>query len=208
MLRSSTRKFIFIHIPKTAGSSVKDSLIPYADSGLWKYLATPFRKLCFPINLGPEPLEAHATAQDILELLGNEFYDYYRFAFVRHPYNYIASTYLFIKSFARHSRHAFVSNYSSLDEFVDHEILRGYHKPQSEYIYSHDNKLLVNFVGRFETLAVDHQCICNYLNIPVTLPYLNKSISASSELPLSTKSKDILHSYYEVDFLNFSYQPY
>lgn len=207
MLRSTSKKFIFVHIPKTAGSSVKDSLIPYSDNKLFKYVATPFRKIGCPINFGPEPLEAHATAQDILNLLGNEFYDYYKFAFVRHPYQYIASTYSFIKAYPRHARHSIVRKYKCFDEFVDVDIQGGFHRTQSEFVYSKDNFLLVNFIGKFENLSADHAHICNHLKIPVSLPYINKSSLPACSIPLSLNSKNILQCFYEKDFINFSYLP-
>ncbi len=76
--RSLFKKFIFIHIPKTAGTSIATTI-----SRNWKF-RTSF-----------DPY-VHATAQEMVNRLGDKFHKNYSFTFVRNPWDRLHSLYHFI----------------------------------------------------------------------------------------------------------------
>lgn len=205
MIRSSRYKFVFVHIPKTAGSSVTSALLPYSDPLPLRWLSSPLRKIGFPVNLGPIPLNSHATCSEILDLFGSSFFDYFRFAFVRNPYDWVASTYYYILKDSRHVRHRIVSSYSDINEFVAKDIMAHHYPSQSSYVYSNDGTLLVNKIACFENLNEDFNYITSQLNLKISLPETNRTNKPSPCSVLSRESLFAIKQFYEIDFLNFGY---
>ena len=72
---SHKHKFIFIHIPKCAGCSLKEHLVKNSDNKL--------------INSGHESLDV------LLKNFSLKTEDYYKFTFVRNPWDRIVSLYFF-----------------------------------------------------------------------------------------------------------------
>tara|TARA_B100001964_G_scaffold234841_1_gene293958 strand:+ start:147 stop:935 length:789 start_codon:yes stop_codon:yes gene_type:complete len=107
VLLSKKYKYIFIHIPKTAGTTIKSSL-PYdikdscfnnhneddeISNKLPRFL---YDKNCFK-NKKIRNLY-HLTGKEILQIYPNiNLNDYYIFTFVRNPYDRLYSTYLYTK---------------------------------------------------------------------------------------------------------------
>jgi len=140
------KPFIYIHIPKTAGISIRDS-------GLIKN----------------ENWHGHTPAMDIKEL--DRFFS---FCFVRNPYSKILSSYLFLKSHPsgdskRHiidkwTKKEFLNlAYSNFKEFcvgyglgdVDELDDKHFLFTQSSYVVDKSRNILVDFVGSFENLKDD-----------------------------------------------------
>ena len=92
--------------------------------------------------------------------------------------------------------------------------------PQAEYLYDADNKLLVDFVGRFESLAQDFASACQHMGMSnATLPHVNDSKRARPgvmrwitrpSLPYrdmyNTHSQQVVASLYEADVEAFKYR--
>ena len=124
--------------------------------------------------LGPERL-AHLKASEYTEcghVTPKVFDRYFKFAFVRNPWDRLVSEF----------RYRGFQTSSSFREFV----LRGLpeenpysnaHRhiiPQCEYIHDDSGVQLVDFIGRFENLQQDFDLICSRLGIAdATLPHEN-----------------------------------
>ncbi|MFO8053169.1 MAG: sulfotransferase family 2 domain-containing protein [Candidatus Omnitrophota bacterium] len=80
MLISHTYKFIFLHIPKTAGSSVA---------------ATLKRNL----NKNDLLLCPHTKAVRLKLTAKDKWKDYFKFTFVRNPWDRMVSAYFFLRNF-------------------------------------------------------------------------------------------------------------
>ncbi len=81
MFISDSEKFIYFHIPKTAGSSIHECLKIHSGD----------------ISLDPLPPVHHMTSKEYL-YFHPEKKDYFKFAFVRNPYSRIVSAYLDFKN--------------------------------------------------------------------------------------------------------------
>jgi hypothetical protein len=167
--------------------------------------------------LGPPKL-AHLKAYEYVEkkwMTPAQFDEYFKFALVRNPWDRIASFYRYLGFDRRCSFSRFVSKH--LQQQIEKK--QWFLCPQAEYLYDANNKLLVDFVGRFETLALDFAIVCQHMGLPDSrLPHVNDSKRARpgvmrwirrAPLPYrdmyDTRSKQVVASLYGVDIETFKY---
>jgi hypothetical protein len=179
MLISHTHRFIFVHIPKTGGMSVKQTLQPYAHRAERYHWNRLLDGLGIRVNyIGPATMRRfrkHATARQIRRHLPAEIYDsYFKFAFVRNPWDRMVSYYHFMISEPEHHRHRRVKSMQSFEEYLRYEIRRG-KASQKRLITDVSGRLLVDFVGRYECLPDDFGQVCRQVAIPFDLGHCNKS---------------------------------
>ena len=207
MLRSSRYKFIFVHAPKNAGSSVAGQLIPYADYRPFKIFTTPMRKIGFPINLGAEPLAAHSTALEIKNLLGNSFHDYFSFGFSRDPYDRLLSRFFYSKyTKVRNPYLSLFKNCPTVNDYVSNVLgTTHFPKKQVDYFYDHQSKLLVDYVGKVEQMKLSLEYISAKIGLNIPYSHVNKSRNKSAYDALSTSSIDKINKYFMLDFTEFGY---
>lgn len=180
MLISHSRRFAFIHVPKTGGSSVFLALKPHADdvNGYWanRWLAAagihvnhlaPWRYKKFRPHVAARVLEAWLPAEVFAGL--------FKFAFVRNPWDLLVSSYHFLKSKPEHRRSQRVCRLATFGDYVDYEIRRG-RLHQAAMLCDRRGRLLVDFVGRYESLATDFACICGRIGIDAALPRVNATV--------------------------------
>ncbi len=181
MLVSYDRKFLFIHIPKTAGTSIRNSLRPYARRPELLWENRLLSRFGINVNtIGPwrrKRFRPHCSALDIKRNLpANVYADLFKFAFVRNPWDLLVSLYHFIPSRPTH-RHRERVAAMTFAEFVDEwtqrpEIL------QAPRICDRQGNLIVDFVGYFENVAGDFRAVCKEIGIASPLPTANKSVHA------------------------------
>ena len=154
MLVSDSHKFVFHHVPKTAGSSITAALAPYCN--LWKG-TLPEEKHGWQVQFHNVGL--HLPVKEVINSVSDYPREYYSFAFVRNPFEVIVS--------------AWDSNkYENFDRYVEHEIFTGLQicARRSQYEYLTDNgTLLVDFVGRYENLSSDFYEVINEIKVPLMM---------------------------------------
>jgi len=177
-------KCIFVHIPKTAGQSIEQVFMDQLGLG-WE-MVEDREELLLQNNVdparGPEKLP-HLSASEYVDcgyISSQDFPDYFKFSFVRNPYTRILSEYRYRNYFSHHSFKDFVLN--KLPEPGWSDKYR-HVMPQYDMLHDGDGKLLVDFVGRFESLQQDFDRVCEQLNIDDSaLPHMNKSDKKSRDL--------------------------
>jgi Sulfotransferase family len=93
MIISHKHKFIFVHVPKTGGTSITFSLINHlGPKDVVMGCLPPFEKLSWESKKNGG-LHKHSKAFEINNSMGKSFDDYYSFAFIRNPYDLIVSQY-------------------------------------------------------------------------------------------------------------------
>lgn len=209
-------KCVFVHVPKCAGQSIEMFFL--ARVGLeWETRAPLLLRPNDVPALGP-PRLAHLKAHEYVEkkwMTPAQFDEYFKFAFVRNPWDRIASFYRFLGFDRRCSFSRFVVKHLP----GEIEKRRWFLCPQAEYLYGTDDKLLVDFVGRFESLAQDFASACQQMGMSdATLPHVNDSkrtrpgvmrwITRPS-LPYrdmyDERSKQVVASLYQADVEAFKY---
>ena len=86
---SDTHHFLFIHIYKTGGSSIREALAPYCQEDFSK----------------DRPGGEHLKGIDVKKIIGPEKYDRcFKFCFVRNPWDLLVSFYFYIPDFQNINR--------------------------------------------------------------------------------------------------------
>lgn len=151
---------IFIHIPKCAGISI--------NRALYGNLAGGHTTLDQYINIFPP----------------NMFISYFKFTFVRNPWDRLVSSYTFLKNGGLNSNDAKFFNrelsaFSDFDEFVRHwltsdNILKYHHFiPQYKFIVDRYNKFSVDYIGYFENIEQDFDYIKKIVGVDQQLEKVN-----------------------------------
>jgi hypothetical protein len=153
---------IFIHVPKCAGVSISQTLFG---------------------SLGGSHLRA-ADYQTIYSK--REYNEYFKFAFVRNPWDRLASAFFFLKSGGinegnRNFAQKHLCNYNNFEQFVTEwvtpkNVMRYFHfQPQTHFLCIGDNPPCLNFIGYYENLADDFRYVQKRLGITKELAVLNQT---------------------------------
>jgi hypothetical protein len=167
MILSHSHCFIFFAIPKTGTHSVRQALRAHLGPGDGEQvLLGGERKLPYPelAKFG----HGHLSAQQVRPVLGDADFDaYFKFAFVRNPFDRFVSYCAFISRetghFARSPRE-FMAHIIHVRRPVQHLLFR----PQFEFVTHADGSLALDFVGRNETMQASYDAICAKLGLPTT----------------------------------------
>jgi hypothetical protein len=200
MLLSLRHRFIFIHIYKTAGTSLTHALRPYAREPL------PSR---FLQRLGLRkpaiaPLPDHVSARDLRAAIPSELFDScFKFAFVRNPWDWQVSLYHYMRDLRRHPQHAIVQG-MSFDDYIEWRVTSDKHL-QKDFVTDASGSLLVDFIGRFENVEEDARTVFDRIGIRAVLPHRNRSFHDEYRTYYSDRSKRLVSEHFAPDIEMFGY---
>ena len=197
---SSLRPFydnrcIFVHIPKAAGISVGTGLFGGATGN---HLSVLEYQMIF--NEG-------------------DFEQFFKFTFVRNPWDRAVSAYFFLKKGGRNqgdllwSQHH-LSEYRDFDAFVkgwltEKNVHSGRHfRPQYSYLcLPGKSDPVVDFIGRYETLGTDYEIIRAKLGVGTALNSINVTEGKQKDYRdyYSDETKEIVANVYRKDIELFGY---
>lgn len=181
MLLSHKYNFLFVHVAKTGGTSVRAAL----NSLRWKdpmyYLLWPSHKISAWTGhtLGLKfPRHSHIIAAK--EMLPEPFFDkLFKFVFVRNPWDLQVSSFHHIQR----ERPEAMNGITDFNEFMrwkfNSERPYQYHidtslSLQSDYIVDLHGNNLVDFIGRYEQLHDDFDSVCQKIGVSLNLPHKRK----------------------------------
>jgi hypothetical protein len=199
MTKDDDLKCIFFHVPKAAGTSLRKTI---------------YHSKSFHI-----PAVRYKAADP------ERFESYFKFCFVRNPYDRLLSAYEYLKArcyanmaFPDHRWAASnLSMYRDFSEFVLSLENKGTRKRIKKYIHFKDQldwvcnsdkarTILVDFIGRFETIQKDYERLGQILKLQEALPVERKrSHRADYRRVYSTKMVDIVSHMYAEDISKFGY---
>ena len=163
MILSTSHNFIFVHVPKTAGTALTKALEPFAVLGTRTLTRRAIRWLPFRENPARAYFRKHETANDMARKIGlQDFLGFHRFTVVRNPFDHAVSHYEYLKEF-RNPKLAARFAAMSFDDYLGwRTTARGPFVPsftvlpdQAHWLLDSQGQLLVTRVMRFETLADD-----------------------------------------------------
>lgn len=172
MLLSYRHQFLFVHIAKTGGTSVRAALAPLAWRDPMYWLTLPCRRLSHLTgHRSVTKFPRHAKIVAAKEMLPQEVFDrLYKFAFVRNPWDLQVSSYHHL----RRERPHLIAHVKDFPEFIrfklDPERPYQYHldtsiELQSDYLKDLSGRIVVDFIGRYERLQEDFDRVCERIGV-------------------------------------------
>lgn len=204
MLISKSHKFLYYHLYKVAGTSIRNVLIPYCSKK--QVIAQNINHACsiFGIKLKIPPIyNFHPDLTNVKNYLGEEFNDYYRFTFVRNPLDWQKSIYFFTKKNTRHHQHSIVKK-MSFEEYIYWRINEDM-KLASDLLF-HDGDCLVNDIYRYEDITSEFKRLCKKINISTELPHKNIA-GHNKKITISNKAIEDFIEAFKKDYEVFGYDP-
>jgi hypothetical protein len=169
---NSTYKFIYVHIPKTAGTAVKKYLgqfTRYCDVEVGgvrdaEAIADYYRKRFW--------LAKHSFAREVRDAVGTEtFKQFFKFSIVRNPYARAISTFNFLKyTWRAWPQSDVMDQFGNLQEFATSDFFAGRGPdrillPQTRWVMNGRGRPGIDFLGHVETLERDVAEICTRLGL-------------------------------------------
>ena len=211
-----THRFIYIHVPKTGGTSLKLYLDGFSRSG----------DICLTNGTHPAgthstnaTLKKHSSAKDVCKYLGeDEFARFFRFSIVRNPFERVNSIFHFLKfKFRGWPRSEIMNRFESPEDLVVSGFFRrpgpgGIFEPQTRWL-TLNGGLAVDYLVRLETLDADMTKIFHRLSLgDRPLPIERKNASRVLEddetySNISPAAVEAIRSRYAADFTTLGYSP-
>lgn len=211
MVLSTNPPFLFIHIPKTAGTSIEEALFDYQD---FNYMNEP-----------------HPIVAQYKTYLQKDLYDsLFKFSFVRNPWSLQLSTYKYYVvnnnidiTFDEYIKWKFNGNpLDILDRVKEYDneeeaksrLMVAYHMnrlPQLYFIIDEVGEIQMDFIGSIENINEDFKTITDKLKISdnVFLPHSNKSMYKKGESFIdyyTEETKKIISDRFSMDIKVFGYE--
>ena len=216
MIINNTYKFIFIHIPKNAGTSISIFFSQFTNWCDIEIGATKYGQMLQKVFNERFGLRKHATAQEIIKVIGVEkFNSYFKFAFVRNPYRRLYSIYNFLKKWKNIPQEwkEYMDNFNSFEEFVIAEAFAKEKGPDTIFLPQYkwvtiNSKIAVDFIGKVENIEEDIKKILRNLNLKSSenLPIVNISVNQVNPSDFENpKVVDKIYYFYKGDFELFDY---
>ncbi|MGB7452385.1 MAG: sulfotransferase family 2 domain-containing protein [Lysobacterales bacterium] len=179
--------YIFIHINKTAGTSIGNAI------GL--------------------PVKHHQTAREIIASIGREKWTAaYKFTLVRNPWDKVVSHYEYR---LKRNKTEIAARNISFSEWViktygpDKDPFYYNNpkafQPQVEWLKDDEGKISIDFIGRFESINEDFDQIKSVIGLEAELPHLNASKRAGYQSYYDDESREIVADWFREDIELFGY---
>lgn len=191
------KRCIFVHVPKTAGVSVS-------------------RELFGNLSGGHTPITTYEVV-----FPKRDFESYFKFAFVRNPWDRLYSAYRFLKAGGMSEGDRLwaernLSGVTGFAEFVTDHLRRSHILSSSHFVPQHrflcrpgSKRVLVDFVGRYESLERDFQAVKRRMGFdtPGGLPHFNRGKSGVFDYraAYTPEARRIVADVYGVDAELFGY---
>lgn len=186
MLISHSHNFLFVHIAKTGGTSVRAALRRYRWSGRYApavFLASILSQVTRPRHRLGVKIPRHAKAIAAKEMLPAEVYEaLFKFVFVRNPWDLQVSSWHHIGR----EKPEVLGEVHTFEEFLrlkfDPERPYDYmldisRELQSDYIVDLHGNTIVDYIGRYERLQEDFDAVCERIGIArVRLPHERRAL--------------------------------
>jgi len=211
---SLKHKCIFIEVPKTASTSIRQvlGLSPKPHLDIKEYrnslkINSPFQTVGYKyIN----PLYTTFVPKVLKTKIGDSvFNSFFKFGFVRNPWSRTVSLYFRNEALQKKRQLTF-------EEFVDwiqyssdtciHSSIKKY---QLDWFTDDNGEIIVDYIGKFETINTCWNYITKKLNIKDSLPHINNNNFISRKHYTeyyNSKTKAIIRNKFLVDINHFKYE--
>jgi chondroitin 4-sulfotransferase 11 len=163
---------IFTHVPKTAGKSIR-----------YLYGLPEFEQ---DYKADGRSIECAYGHKRLFEFLTEEYFSrYFKFAFVRNPFDRIVSAYFYLdnggcnevdKQFREIHLAPYKGNFAAFAEELPRLVTAPHFQPQIVWLCDNRRTLLTDFIGRYETFEQDLSVVSKTIGLSFhKVPLLNAS---------------------------------
>ena len=164
MIISPNHKYVFVAVPKTGTHAVRQALRPHMGAGDMEQVGL-FVKRQFPIADLAKVGHGHISLEQLRKFMDPaKFAEYFKFAFVRNPFDRFIS----YCSFITRERGAFKTDPQKVMRRVlanppsEHVLFW----PQNTFLVDGEGKLLTDYIGRVETMQQSFEFIASKIGVP------------------------------------------
>jgi Sulfotransferase family len=196
---SLQKRFLFVHIPKTAGNSIQSALRDYSEDQLVALRKEQDGIERFGLRNPKYKVKKHSTLSEYRDALGSEqFRGLYKFACVRNPWDRMVSFYFTPtqnpETWDREKFRGIISQAVSVADYL--RLDRSDEDPFAN----------VDYIMRFENLAEDFHTICGTLGIsPVPLPRYNRSTREHYSKYYDDELRELVRTRFAAEIERFHY---
>jgi len=166
MLISDSHQFIFLRMRKVASTSMKTILLPLSVPRPNGRLAHLKSRAKLEWDYHKYVFRAHDDISAAQRRMPAELFDrYFKFTFVRNPWDRLVSEYEFLLRKTEHGRHERVKKLGGFGEFIRMQIPRR-DAYQINMMCDRHGKVLMDFIGKLENLQEDWKTVCERTGIP------------------------------------------
>lgn len=220
MIISDKYKYIFIGIPKTATASIRTVLCA---------MESRYDTL-FYLPPGHKDTINHATALQIMSLNKEIWSKFFKFAFVRNPWDRVVSWYMYRRNknttptkgefekwllqdydkCVEHEANALLLYKEAKKKVVPLNAIKNYKinymLPCLDWITDDQGKIMVDYVGKFERLAKDWKVVCGRIGINAQLPMTNVTNTTHYSMFYTKETERIIADRFKKDIEAFGYK--
>jgi hypothetical protein len=219
MLLSPKHRFLFVHIAKTGGTSVRAALAPlrWHDPWYWPmFLCSRFSHLSG--HRIATKLPRHAKIVAAKELLPRDVFDgLFKFAFVRNPWDLQVSSFHHI----RRERPRYLGGHENFADFLRWKLdpRRPYQfhvdtsiELQTDYLVDLHGNIVVDFIGRYEHLERDFAAACRHIGLTgIRLPHRRRATDRESDYRgyYDDDSRELVAKHFarDIELLGYAFDP-
>jgi len=197
---SLQKRFLFVHIPKTAGNSIQSVLRDYSEDQLIALRKEQDGIERFGLRSTKYKIKKHSTLNEYHRALGEEqFRDLYKFTCVRNPWDRMVSYYFTPtqnpETWNRKKFREIISKAVSLADYLRLDNGEG------------DPFANVDCIMRFENLADEFRAVCSTIGIPPpALPRYNRSSRDHYSKYYDDELRELVRARFAAEIERFSYR--
>lgn len=197
---SFQKRFLFVHIPKTAGNSIQSILRGYSEDEIVALRKEQDGIERFGLRNPNYKLKKHSTLSEYRDSLGEEqFRGLYKFTCVRNPWDRMVSYYFTPtqtpETWNRKKFRETISKAVSVPDYLRLDNQKG------------DPFANVDRIIRFENLGDDFRAVCNVIDIaPATLPQYNRSRREHYSKYYDDELRELVRTRFATEIERFDYR--
>lgn len=200
MIISHKHKFIFFAVPKTATHAIREALREHMGANDWEQQFL-FGRDTLPIPQLAAIQHGHISVRQLKSHLSDAVWrDYFKFAFVRNPYDRFVSTHFFLDrnaGFSGRDETLHMKQRIRFDKFRG-RILAA---PQHSLITDLDGSIGIDDVARYEDIQSAYDRICTCIGIPSKdLIQKNTSDHNPFDTYYDSELRSLVTDFYRTDF--------
>jgi hypothetical protein len=216
---SHQHKCIFVEVPKTGSSSIRKMLggIPPKPHMNLCQMKQELERYWTNHDLGNVDSMKNRLREALYLLLpaekrrrrGRRIFDsYFKFGFVRNPWDRTVSLYERREGLQLREKMTFEEFVEWMDYASSTCIHPVPHRLQFDWFTDPHGVVMANFIGRFENLEADWNHICQKIGIKVPLPHENRNPRRERHYSeyYSSRSRDLIARKFQEDIQRFGYR--